>query len=114
MPLVCIQGVYVLPGIPRLFKQMLGAHKDRFQGPPFVSAAVYTHTPEGDLAELLQRVVASAPDVQVGSYPYTGKPGEQSYGVKIQLSGRSPEALQTALDTVRQLVDTFELAPEQT
>lgn len=50
VPLVNVQNVYVLPGIPRLFKQMLGAHQERFNGPPFLSAVLYTNVPEGDLA----------------------------------------------------------------
>ena len=50
VPLVNVQNVYVLPGIPRLFKQMLAAHQGRFNGPPFLSAVLYTNTPEGDLA----------------------------------------------------------------
>ena len=50
VPLVHIQGVYILPGIPRLFQQMVSAHQDRFNGPPFLSTALYTHMGEGDLA----------------------------------------------------------------
>ena len=50
VPLVHIQGVYILPGIPRLFQQMVSAHQHRFNGPPFLGTALYTHMGEGDLA----------------------------------------------------------------
>ena len=50
MPLVNLQGVYILPGIPRLFKSMVDTHKDRFRGPANKSRTLYTNTVEGDLA----------------------------------------------------------------
>lgn len=50
MPLVNMRGVYVLPGIPRLFTAMVEAHKEPFRGPACSSAVLYTNTVEGDLA----------------------------------------------------------------
>lgn len=50
VPLVNLQGVYILPGIPRLFQQMLEAHKDRFRGPAASSLQLLTNMGEGDLA----------------------------------------------------------------
>ena len=50
VPLVNLHGVYILPGIPRLFKSMVEAHKDRFKGPANKSRTLYTNTVEGDLA----------------------------------------------------------------
>ena len=49
------------------------------------------------------------PTVQVGSYPNTGKPGAGQYGVKIQLSGRSSEGLEAAVQAVRGSLDVFDL-----
>lgn len=50
MPLVNLKGVYILPGIPRLFCRMVEAHKDRFRGPAASSVELLTDTGEGDLA----------------------------------------------------------------
>lgn len=50
VPLVNLKDVYILPGIPRLFTAMVGAHKAPFRGPACSSAALYTNTVEGDLA----------------------------------------------------------------
>ena len=50
MPLVNLHGIYILPGIPRLFKSMVDAHKDRFKGLAYKSRTLYTNTVEGDLA----------------------------------------------------------------
>lgn len=53
-PQVCIQGTYILPGIPRLFQQMVEAHADRFRGPAAYSSTLFTNLGEGEAAaELL-------------------------------------------------------------
>lgn len=50
VPLVNLNGIYILPGIPRLFKQMIECHKDRFCGPTASALELLTNWPEGELA----------------------------------------------------------------
>lgn len=50
---VCIQGTYILPGIPRLFQQMVEAHADRFRGPAAYSSTLFTNLGEGEAPALL-------------------------------------------------------------
>lgn len=50
VPLVNLHGVYILPGIPRLFQAMIEAHKEPFRGPTCSTVTLYTNTVEGDLA----------------------------------------------------------------
>ena len=50
VPLVALRSVYVLPGIPRLFRAMLEAHLGRFRGPQAHAAALWTNIGEGELA----------------------------------------------------------------
>jgi molybdopterin-biosynthesis enzyme MoeA-like protein len=50
VPLVNLRGIYVLPGIPRLFRSMLEAHAARFSGPAHCQAELLTNMGEGDLA----------------------------------------------------------------
>ena len=47
VPLVNIQSTYILPGIPRLFQQMVEAHVGRFQGPAAHERVLYTDMGEG-------------------------------------------------------------------
>lgn len=116
VPLVALRSVYVLPGIPRLFRAMLGAHLGRFRGPQAHSAALWTNLGEGDLAVPLAAVAAAHPAVRIGSYPCTGPlvagggPGAAGFRVKLQLESRDPEALQAALGATRDALPTFDLA----
>lgn len=54
VPLVNLNAVYILPGIPRLFKAMINANMGPFKGPANESRTLYTNTVEGDLAGALQ------------------------------------------------------------
>ena len=69
-----------MPGIPEVFRMKLPvvvAQHRRAGGRAFVSRAVYTKIDEGDLKPLLDRVVATFPDVGVGSYPKWQRPHVQ-------------------------------------
>lgn len=53
VPLVNIDDVYILPGIPRLFQQMIEAHLGRFQGAAAKAEVLFTHMGEGMLMFIL-------------------------------------------------------------
>ena len=107
VPLVNVDGVYVLPGIPRLFKQMVGAHLDRFRGPLATGADCFTQMGEGDIADTLSEIAQEFPTVSIGSYPNAS--GDYSkYKVKISLSSRDQEALAAAMQAVRARLECLE------
>ncbi|KAJ9524098.1 hypothetical protein QJQ45_022546 [Haematococcus lacustris] len=97
VPLVNLQGVYILPGIPSLFRQLITAHQDRFSGPAFLEAALYSVPGESFIADQLSAVAAAHPKVSIGSYPNTDPATDQLWKVRIGVSSRSQEALDEAL-----------------
>ncbi|KAI8466434.1 MAG: MoaB/Mog domain-containing protein [Monoraphidium minutum] len=104
VPLVVLERVHVLPGIPRLFQAMVGAHQDRFQGPLSSSQVLYTHMGEGDLADPLAEVAKAHPGVSIGSYPNTAAAageGGGAYKVKLAFSSRDAAALAAAVGAAR-------------
>lgn len=107
VPLVNLNGIYVLPGIPRLFQQMVKAHQDRFTGPANVTQALYSHSGEGDLAEALTAVAAAHPTVNIGSYPNV-KADATDYKVKLQFNCRDAAAVEAAVAAVRERLDVFD------
>eukprot|EP00887_Chlorella_sp_A99_P006355 scaffold3.g6355.t1 len=130
VPLVVINNVFVLPGIPGLFQRMLTAHIERFKGPQAYEATLYTRAgeeltptrrcslvalhPAGDLAVGLARIAGASPRVRIGSYPNTDLSAiydpSAKYRVKLQLESRDPEALDAAVKAVQSKFATFELA----
>ncbi|CAL8465971.1 g5507 [Coccomyxa elongata] len=101
VPLVNLRGVYVLPGIPRLFQAMIEAHKEPFRGPTCSTATLYTNTVEGDLADPLRKVAQEHPGVSIGSYPNVAQCTDaQTFRVRLQLESRDKEALDAAVAAV--------------
>ncbi|MFT3699661.1 MAG: molybdopterin-binding protein [Kofleriaceae bacterium] len=68
-PVVAFENVYILPGVPSLFRRKFNDIKDRFRANPVWAARIYVDADEGDLAPELDAVVAAHPDVKIGSYP---------------------------------------------
>jgi molybdenum cofactor synthesis domain-containing protein len=95
-PTVRIENTWVMPGIPEVFLMKLPVIEAKLgKAIAFVSLAVFTNMDEGDLKPLLDRVVASFPDVDVGSYPkWLGA----SYRTKLTFDGRDPERVASARD----------------
>ena len=98
-PVVCVENVFVLPGVPEIFEVKLQLLRERIGSDvPFVSRALYTMCDEGEIAGLLERVVRAHPGVEIGSYPRWRDP---SYRVKLTFDGRDPAAVDAALEACR-------------
>jgi molybdenum cofactor synthesis domain-containing protein len=93
-PTIIMRNVWMLPGVPEVFRMKLPLLRARLGGGrPFVSQAVYTRMDEGDLKPLLDRVVAEYPTVEVGSYP---KWFDATYTTKITFDGVDPTSVGAA------------------
>jgi molybdenum cofactor synthesis domain-containing protein len=104
-PLTAIGNVYLLPGVPEIFRMKLDIVRAHLGGGSgtFVSRAVFTKMDEALLKPLLDEVVARHPRIEVGSYPRWNDP---EYETKITFDGKDPEAVEHALD------DFVSLLPE--
>jgi molybdenum cofactor synthesis domain-containing protein len=95
-PTVRVQNTWVMPGVPEAFRMKIPVVVARLRGASaFVSRAVYTKMDEGDLKPLLDRVVDSFPDVEVGSYP---KWNEPTYRTKLTFDGLDAIRVEAARD----------------
>jgi molybdenum cofactor synthesis domain-containing protein len=93
-PTPVMKNVWILPGVPEIFRMKLAVVRERLCGPePFVSRAVFTRIDEADLRPLLDRVVAEHPAVEVGSYPKWFDP---DYKTKITFDARSSADVEAA------------------
>lgn len=102
-PLVAIENVFILPGIPEIFQRKLAilrAHLGK-TGAPFLSRAVFTRMDEAHLKPVLDEIVARHPTVEVGSYPRWNDP---KYETKITFDGKDPEAVGRALESFMKLL----------
>jgi molybdenum cofactor synthesis domain-containing protein len=95
-PTVAIGNVIVLPGVPELVRLKFPPLRERLRASGgFVSRAVYTRCEEGEIAAVLDRVVAAHPTVSVGSYPQWQREG---YRTKLTFDGRDMDAVARAAE----------------
>lgn len=85
VPVVVVENVHVLPGVPELFESMLAGIQERFSGERRHRVLLYTDRYEGDIADALAREQAAHPSVAIGSYPQYGE--TKSFNVMVTLEG---------------------------
>ena len=93
-PVVVVRNVWVLPGVPPIFRRKFEAVRELFRAPPIHGRSLYSRAGEGVIAGALDETVAAFPGVEVGSYPH---PEAQDYRVKITFDGRDAAAVDGAL-----------------
>jgi len=93
-PTVLMRNVYVLPGVPEIFRAKFEALRERFRDAPIHLKNVFVGIGEGTLADYLNRLLVDFPLLQLGSYPEFSNP---EYKVKVTLESRDRGYLEQAL-----------------
>ncbi|MBI4588457.1 MAG: competence/damage-inducible protein A [Candidatus Rokubacteria bacterium] len=93
-PVIVIGNVYILPGVPEIFRQKFEAIKERFREQPFFLRSVFVRIGEGTLADFLNDLLKAYPLLMLGSYPEFSHP---DYKVKVTLESKDREYLDHAL-----------------
>jgi len=94
-PTLRVENIYILPGIPQLFRDKFSAIKDRFSADPYFLRVVYIGTFESSIAAYLNETLAAFPDLQLGSYPKLDDP---EYQVRVTLESKDRDYLNRAFD----------------
>jgi len=94
-PTVQVENLYILPGIPEIFRDKFLAMKSRFVVDPYFLRVVYTRAIESTIAEYLNETLAVFPLLQMGSYPKLGDP---EYQVRVTLESKDEEYVNRAFD----------------
>lgn len=68
-PVVAFRNVYILPGVPSLFRSKFRSIAERFRCAPFFGGAVYCRGDEAAIKGDLDAAVAAFPEICFGSYP---------------------------------------------
>jgi molybdenum cofactor synthesis domain-containing protein len=101
VPILEVEGFYLLPGVPQLFRLQFDAMAERFRGPPFFLRCIYVSEGEPAIAAILDRHSAAHTEVLVGSYP---RFDEADHRVKLTIEGRVEKEVERAFsDLLSQL-----------
>ncbi|MBX3028110.1 competence/damage-inducible protein A [bacterium] len=93
-PTFRVENIYVLPGIPEIFREKVLALRERFAGAPFHLRTLYLREMESAIAAHLNRVLDEFPDLLLGSYPTLDTP---DYRVRVTLESKDAAYVERAL-----------------
>lgn len=94
-PVLQMRNVYILPGIPEVFRRKFIAIRERFRDTPFYLRQVFVRSEEAEIARHLDQIAQSHFDVALGSYPLL-MPAADGHCVKITLEGKDQAAVERA------------------
>jgi molybdenum cofactor synthesis domain-containing protein len=106
LPLVAIRNVFLLPGIPRLFRGKLASLRALLTGVRPLIHQLWLRSDESRVAPLLAAVDDAFAAVKIGSYPRFGDPDRR---VWVTLEGRDRGELDRALDRLLELLPPAEV-----
>lgn len=93
-PTIVAGNVFILPGVPEIFREKFQAVRERFRDTPYQLRNVFVSIGEGTLADYLNALLRDFPALLLGSYPELANP---EYRVKVTLESRDPAYLESAL-----------------
>lgn len=94
-----LENVYVMAGVPAIFKVMLDGLRPRLKGvAPILSHSFRVAVPEGDMAEMLSELDAAHQEVSIGCYPFF----RGGMGATVILRAEDADALSAAANSLRE------------
>src|SRR6185436_10397611 len=94
-PTILMRNVYILPGVPEIFRRKFDAIRERFRDEPIFLRNVFVSIGESVLADHLNGLLRDFPELLLGSYPEFSNP---EYKVKVTLESRDRGFLEHALE----------------
>jgi molybdenum cofactor synthesis domain-containing protein len=105
-PTIQVRNIYILPGIPEIFRAKFVALRPRFAADPYFMRVIYVRAQESSIAAHLSATLEAFPDVQIGSYPKLSDP---EYRVRVTLESKDERHVAAAFEDLlaRLAVDTI-------
>ena len=100
-PVIRVENIYVLPGVPEIFREKLVSLRETLRSAPFHLTRVFSSYGEGRLAPLMEQVVAAHRGVSVGSYPTLTAPDHR---VLVTFESKEEAAVAAAVEAFVALV----------
>jgi molybdopterin-biosynthesis enzyme MoeA-like protein len=97
-PVLECDGVFMLPGVPQLFRVHLEAVLARLPGKPVSLRQLFLRVGEPEIAAALDTIALARPHVSLGSYPTWG---DAEYKVRLTIEHESADETALALEALK-------------
>jgi molybdenum cofactor synthesis domain-containing protein len=98
-PVLTVEDVFLLPGVPQLFRAQLEAVLARLRGTPVHLRVLYLGLGESVVASVLDRVALDMPHVAIGSYPMFDP--SLDYLVKVTVESVEKDSVEEAVSRLQ-------------
>jgi len=102
-PLVCMNNVYMLPGVPILFRKKFDFIVSLFVSSPFYLASVTFKASESEISKKIEFIQKAYPEVQIGSYP---KLEANTFIVVVTIEGKNKFLVDKIYEEIRLAFDS--------
>jgi len=96
-PILAVENVVMLPGVPRFFRAQLERFAADHAAAPFQLAEVFVSVGEDQLAPILDRLAVEHPAVEIGSYP---RFDDTDHRVKVTLESKDRPGVEAGLQAL--------------
>jgi molybdopterin-biosynthesis enzyme MoeA-like protein len=110
-PVIAIENVYIFPGVPEILRRKFQRIRELFREAPYHLLEVFLRADEGQIADALHRVLATFPELMLGSYPYLDNP---AYTVKLTLESKDEKYLNRAHALLLAELSRIQVEPVET
>lgn len=100
-PVSAVEEIYLLPGVPQLFRMHLEGIAERYRSEPFYLRCLYLSVGETSIAAILDRIFREHPGIGLGSYP---RIDDADHRVKLTLEAKGREPVERALAALLELL----------
>ena len=101
-PVMQVENIFILPGIPEIFRRDFEAIREMFRGEAYHLRTFYLQMYESDLAETLNVWLEDFPDIACGSYPVIGN---RDWHVRVTVESKDAGYLESAVTALRDRLD---------
>ena len=98
-PVLSVEGMYLLPGVPSLFKLQLETVLSSLPKGTMHVRSLYLSQGESEIAAALDRVALGMPDVGIGSYPAVTSGAD--HRVRVTVEAAEPERVELVVARLR-------------
>jgi molybdenum cofactor synthesis domain-containing protein len=98
-PVIACEGIFLLPGVPQLFRVQLESALERVESDPVQLHCLFLDVGEAEIAQVLDRVALDNPEVAIGSYPSFDRAVD--YKVKLTVEHASSDAVVRVVERLR-------------
>lgn len=99
-PVIHCSGIFLLPGVPQLFRLQLDSVLTLMEGAPMYLRCLYLGVGETEVAHVLDQIALAMPHVSIGSYPQFDS--SIGYRVKVTVEHSRPEPVNEVIDQLLQ------------